>query len=316
MTTHATVQVEALLGSEPPYFVSGRSRSMRTLETAASEIAGTNIPVVIMGESGTGKQVLSRMIHDSSLRRSDTVQRVDCGTLTVETMEVELGRACKAPFAGTIIFDEVGDLNRECQRRLLHMLPDGDNSSRREVLAGRLIATTNQSLEQEVRAGRFRSDLFYRLNGVCLRVPPLRERTEDIKPLVEFFLSKHANQLGKPTPSLSETALARLHKHTWPGNVRELENVAMAIVALGDEEIALADLSSHEVGPHPESEVHPHSLKVAARAASREAERELILKALARTRWNRKRAAAELQISYKSLLYKLKQIGLPNSDPA
>ena len=150
---------------------------------------------------------------------------------------------------------------------------------------------------------------------MCLRLPPLRERREDIVPLAEFFLTKHAAQLGRPRPSLSARTLRAFLDHAWPGNIRELENVVKNVVALGDENIAVAEI----VGRPAEKRSAPavprgYSLKAAARAASREAERELILKALARTRWNRKRAAQELQISYKSLLYKLKQIGLQDSE--
>jgi two-component system response regulator AtoC len=314
MSRQATIQVENGMLSEASFFVSSRSRAMKNLENVATEIAGTGISVLIAGENGTGKQVLARMIHENSPRRGTAPLRVVCGILTADTMGSQLRqRGRKTPFDGTVILDELGELDRESQRKLLHMLPDGESSAR-EVLTARVISTTSQNLEEEVRAGRFRSDLFYRLNGICLRIPPLRERPEDVGPLVEFFLTKLATQLGKAVPVLSASAMARLNEHMWSGNIRELENVAMKIVALGDEQIALADLCGPENGARLEPLTCGHSLKVAARAASREAERELILKALAHTRWNRKRAAEELQISYKSLLYKLKQIGLPNLD--
>jgi two-component system, NtrC family, response regulator AtoC len=167
-----------------------------------------------------------------------------------------------------------------------------------------------------MHAGRFRSELYYRINGVCLRLPPLRDRREDIPLLVEFFLTKYAAQLGRPRPCLSPRTLQILGEHSWPGNIRELENVVKKIVALGDEQLATAELgaAAGETRKTDAAVRHNHSLKAAARAASREAERELIMKALARTRWNRKRAAQELQISYKSLLYKLKQIGFEDSE--
>jgi two-component system, NtrC family, response regulator AtoC len=148
-----------------------------------------------------------------------------------------------------------------------------------------------------------------------LRLPPLRDRREDIPILVEFFLSKHAAQLGRPRPSLSPRTLRMLLDHSWPGNIRELENVVKKIVALGDGNLAIAELATAPAPPRMEVREHRrYSLKAAAKAASREAERELILRALGHTRWNRKRAAQELQISYKSLLYKLKQIGVQDSD--
>jgi two-component system response regulator AtoC len=143
----------------------------------------------------------------------------------------------------------------------------------------------------------------------------LRDRREDIPILVEFFLSKHAAQLGRPRPSLSPRTLRVLLDHSWPGNIRELENVVKKIVALGDGDLATTELAAVPAAPKMEvRESRGYSLKAAAKAASREAERELILRALGHTRWNRKRAAQELQISYKSLLYKLKQIGVEDSE--
>jgi len=188
------------------------------------------------------------------------------------------------------------------------------------MIAARVISTTTKKLDEEIKSDRFRSELYYRLNGVCLRLPPLRERKEDIPMLTEFFLRKHAAQLRRPRPLVSERTLRMFLNHSWPGNIRELENVVKNIVALGEEELGLSSLAVEPPVPAAprasanDSHDHARSLKVAAKAASREAERDLILQALARTRWNRKRAAQELQISYKSLLYKLKQIGLPDSE--
>ncbi len=164
-----------------------------------------------------------------------------------------------------------------------------------------------------MRAGRFRQELYYRIDGVCLRLPPLRRRKEEIPGLVAYFLAKYAALFGRPQFSLSSQSLQILLDHSWPGNIRELENVVKKIVVVGDERIAVADLGpSRAESPSAIGVAEGASLKQAARKASREAERELILKALARTRWNRKRAAQELQISYKALLYKLKQIGIDN----
>ena len=160
-----------------------------------------------------------------------------------------------------------------------------------------------------MKSGRFREDLYYRVSGVCLRLPPLRQRKEDIPYLVSFFLTKYARDFQRPVPQLSGATQRLFQDYAWPGNIRELADAARAIVALGDESLAMGGLRSlltkSEGGGNGES----ISLKQASRAASREAEKELILKALTRTRWNRRRAAQELQISYKALLYKLKQIG-------
>lgn len=290
-------------------FMASASDAMKTLESVAREIAATNIPVLITGESGTGKQSLARRIHEMSLRREDGLLWIVCGMATPETLVSELRLAKGKPqTAGTVILDGIDELDRECQRKLLHSLPESESRLSKDVLAARLISTAAQNLEQQVRSGSFRSDLYYRVNGFSLRIPPLRERREDIPLLLDFFFAKHESRFERPRPSLSQTTIARLKEHEWSGNVRELENLVMKILAIGDEEIALADLSAL---PPPVNTATVHSLKAAARSASREAERELILRALERTRWNRKRAAQELQVSYKSLLYKIKQIGLP-----
>jgi len=296
-------------------FIVGESRAMKTLETIASEIAATDMPVLILGESGTGKRVLARRIHETSARRAESVLRVVCGAVTAQTFASQLRLDEGRPsFAGTALLDGIDELDRECQRKLLHSLPDADNGSSGNVLTARIASTGNHELEDQVRSGQFRRDLYYRLNAVCLRIPPLRERREDIPLLVEFFLTKHAARFERARPCLSKETVARLRDHHWSGNVRELENAVLKILAIGDEEIALADLfvPPSDSGP-PMRNGNASSLKAAARTASREAERELILKALERTKWNRKRAAQDLQVSYKSLLYKLKQIGVAES---
>jgi DNA-binding NtrC family response regulator len=216
-----------------------------------------------------------------------------------------------------VLLDEISELDAQCQPRLLNALPDADDfpgNGGGIKFAGRLICTTSRNLEDELRSGRFREELYYRINGVCLRLPPLRHRREDIALLADYFLSKYAAAFNRPRPALSARAQTELADYAWPGNVRELENVIRKLVALGDERAALEDLRPVTEFGAAESaaagDAERHSLKAAARAASRQAERELILKVLGRTRWNRKRAAQELQISYKALLYKLKQIGL------
>lgn len=292
--------------------VGSQSTPMRAVENIASEIASTSIPVLITGESGTGKKELARWIHQSSRSTDKALLSIACATLTPETITSQLRlHDRKEPSVGTVVFDDVADLARDCQHRLLHVLPDDDAVPQPERLAARVISTTSENLEDEVRTGRFRDDLYYRLSGVCLRIPPLRDRREDIPLLVGQMLTKHSARLKKQLPVLSELSMERLMEHSWPGNVRELENTVMKIVAL-DERIALADLAKAPVAPRTTHSIgNERSLKSAARAASQAAEREMILKTLTRTQWNRKRAAQELRVSYKSLLYKIKQIGLP-----
>ena len=194
---------------------------------------------------------------------------------------------------------------------LLSLLSDGEQKCGSGEAALRFISSTSNDLEKEIDAGRFRRELYFRINGVVLRLPPLRERKEDIHDLLEYFLTKHAGELKKQVPAMNDSALELLISYNWPGNIRELENVAKKIVALGDASVALGDLRATQATLPSASETLRFSpLKAAARAASRRTEKELILQALERTRWNRKRAARELQISYKSLLYKIKQIGV------
>jgi DNA-binding NtrC family response regulator len=195
---------------------------------------------------------------------------------------------------------------------LLSLLPDEENLDSSEG-AFRLISSASINLETEVEAGRFRRELFFRLNGACLRLPPLRNRAEDIPALLDHFLSKHARLLKKPVPvpAALEAAIPSLFGCPWPGNIRELENLARKMVAFGNVQLAMRDLTSaRAIEPPASASGHVTSLKAASRAASVKAERELILQALERTHWNRKRAARELQISYKSLLYKIKNIGV------
>ena len=311
--------IDMLTGNSGDRFVSGSSAAIRTLLGVLSELAPTNIPILLVGESGTGKQVIAHVLHSMSARRAEPFLKISCASITPESFNAELGLNGNgnAPHAaaGSVFFDEIGDLDPACQKLLLCALPDGEADTHAATMKMRVISTTNRDLDEEMRAGHFRSELYYRINGVCLRVPPLRERKGDIPELVEFFLTKYAAQLGRPRPTVSEATMQNFQSHSWPGNIRELENVVKKVVALGDEHFAFTERVDTPIAPST-SEAHVHSLKAAARAASREAERELILKTLTRTRWNRKRAAQELQISYKSLLYKLKQIGLDDKGAA
>jgi len=301
-------------------FVAGASRAMQSLESVIAEIAQTNIPVLLVGESGTGKEMFANRVHRLSGNEGKALARVRCAAMNASSFPAELGFGASGGNGtvqreiGTVFFDEISELDTACQRSLLCVLPDDEGDDREGLLRARVVSTTSRNLDEEVRAGRFRSELYYRINGVCLRLPPLRERKDDIVPLAEAFLTKHAAKLGRARPAISTETWNALMNYSWPGNIRELENVVKKIVALGDEQLAMVELTEPAAAPrHGEPGAAAHSLKAAARAASREAERELILEALTRTRWNRKRAAQDLQISYKSLLYKLKQIGFGDS---
>jgi two-component system, NtrC family, response regulator AtoC len=313
---------ESLMTNEETGFVSGLSPAMRTVESVVTEIASTDIPILLVGESGTGKEIFAKRVHSLSRRNGKPLLRIPCASMNPTTLIATLGlstngqNGADTEGSGTAFFDEISELDAACQRHLLCALPEGNATGRDGLLTARMVSATSRNLDEEMRAGRFRNELYYRLNGICLRLPPLRERKEDIPLLVEWFLTKHAMELSKARPCLSPRTLRLFLDHAWPGNIRELENVVKKIVALGDEHLAVAEWeTTQSERPVAQVAVVPlvYSLKAASRAASREAERELILKALARTHWNRKRAAQELQISYKSLLYKLKQIAFEES---
>jgi DNA-binding NtrC family response regulator len=210
----------------------------------------------------------------------------------------------------------VSQLVLEKQTRLLNLLPDGERAFALNCLTSRIISTSSKDFADEMRDGTFSEKLYYRLNGICLRIPSLRQRKEDIPHLLAAFLAKYANLLGRQQPQIKNSTLDLLMQHSWPGNVRELENVVRKIVILGDDDLVISDLTANTDQTPPKkpspsgAHVSPRSLKQASREASRKAERQLILESLERTHWNRKRSARELQISYKAMLYKLKQLGL------
>jgi two-component system response regulator AtoC len=313
-----TVSSAPLIPQECGTWVAPVSQPMRTIENIIAEIAPTNIPILLIGESGTGKEALARRIHILSKQSEAPLVKITCAWMTSDKLASELTGHLRGPNhgewnkTGTLLFDELSDLDPACQVHLLHVLPDGETVPRAASIISRVISSTARDLEAEMQAARFRRELYYRINGVCLRLPPLRDRREDIPALAEFLLVKHASQMGRPRRTLGPETLRVLMDYGWPGNIRELENVLRKIVALGDERLAISELRSarpESVKPGPFVSRN-YSLKAAARAASREAERQLIMEALTRTHWNRKRAAQDLQISYKSLLYKLKQIGI------
>jgi two-component system, NtrC family, response regulator AtoC len=299
----------------------GQSAVMQSLNAMVAEIAKTGIPILLIGESGTGKEVYARLIHRVSVLGGAPLKKVSCAALDAGRLLAQVQEGLRTDggigsvSAQTLYLDGVDELDLSSQRVLLALLSDSEPKNDREELAVRFISSTSSNLEKEIEAGRFRRELYFRINGVVLRLPPLRERKEDIPALLEYFLTKHASELKKKVPVTNGDVLELLTSYGWPGNIRELENVAKKIVALEDPTLALSDLRATPANLPRSNETRRVSpLKAAARAASRRTERELILQALQRTRWNRKRAASELQISYKSLLYKIKQIGVQESE--
>ncbi|MGA2346947.1 MAG: sigma 54-interacting transcriptional regulator [Candidatus Sulfotelmatobacter sp.] len=293
-------------------FVEGVSASMRPVEAVIRELAQRDVPVLVLAEPGAGKHATAQRIHQMSQRSAQPFRWFQCLGLTPEDLEALREREKKdgePQSAGTIYLEELADLSAECQARLLEALPQSEGNGAGGSERARLICGSARDLEVEVKRGRLREDIYYRISGVCLRLPPLRQRKEDIPFLMGHFLRKYARDFRHPVPNLSAETLRLFLDYAWPGNLRELEDAARVLAALGDEQVALGGLRALLRKPDAGNHGAGISLKAASKAASREAEKELILNALTRTRWNRRRAAEELQISYKALLYKLKQIG-------
>ena len=277
------------------------SAGMRTVEAVIRELSQNDVPVLVVAEHGSGKAAAAARIHVLSSRASEPFQVYQGREANEEILAAHDGQG------GTVYLQEVGDLSAAAQKELVRQIGlNGNSELQRRV--PRFICGTSRELEPEVKAGKFREDLYYGISGVCLRLPPLRQRKEDIPVLRDWFLSAAARDFCRTVPVLSPETQNFFLEYNWPGNIRELKDAARAIVALGDETLAMGGLRSllRRVDRGGGEKI---SLKDAARAASREAEREIILQVLTRTRWNRRRAAQELQISYKALLYKLKQIG-------
>jgi two-component system response regulator AtoC len=278
------------------------SAGMRTVEAVIRELSQNDVPVLVVGEHGSGKAAAAARIHVLSSRTAEPFQVYQGREARAEVLAAGDGQG------GTVYLQEVGDLTAAAQKELVRQIGlNGNGAAQRR--APRYICGTSCELEPEVKAGKFREDLYYGISGVCLRLPPLRQRKEDIPVLRDWFLSAAARDFCRAVPALSSETQNFFLEYNWPGNIRELKDAARAIVALGDETLAMGGLRSLLRRVDHGANGEKISLKDAARAASREAEREIILQVLTRTRWNRRRAAQELQISYKALLYKLKQIG-------
>jgi two-component system response regulator AtoC len=313
-------------------------RAMVRLQEVARRVADTDVPVLITGESGVGKEVLARFLHDHSHRRTKAFVKVNCAALPHELLESELFGHQKGAFTGaiadrpgkfeladrgTIFLDEIGEMSPLLQAKLLHVLQDGEFSrvgGRTMKVDARVVAATNKRLEEAVRQKEFRADLYYRLNVVRITIPPLRERPVDIQLLLQHFLKKYAHKYQRSTRALPEKLLEAFLRYDWPGNIRELENAVKRFVVLQDVDGSLDELGRFTgetpvavpAPPVPAPKPEPAlpattSLKEAASMAAETAEKELILRALHATAWNRKKAARDLNICYKSLLNKLKR---------
>ena len=281
---------------------------MSTFSQVITELAGSNVPVLLLGEPGVGKHMVARQIHDAAPWRDGPFLQCQCSRVDENQIKDSFRFGSDGgERPSTIYLERIEALSSSAQRALLSCMEPKEG----RAIWPRVIASGTSELEMDVRTGRFREDLFYRLSGVCLPIPPLRYRKEDIAGLAEQYLEKYAQEFHRPKPELTPTLLRFLQSHPWVGNLHELEQAMRTVVAVGNVKVAIAALQSSGSGNGREKRngTDAISLKQVARAASQRAERELILKVLSRTQWNRKKAAQELRISYKALLYKLKEIG-------
>src|SRR5579863_3218209 len=317
------------------FFVAA-SPIMRKLRSQAALVANVDIPVLMLGESGTGKEVMARLIHKLSPRAHRTFLKVNCAAVPADLLESELfgyeaGAFTGANHAkpgkfelcnkGTILLDEIGEMPPILQAKLLHVLQDQQFSrlgSRSVIKVDvRILAATNIDIPQALAAKRLREDLYYRLNAFTLQLPPLRERKEEIPILLKHFMTSMAERYARPQLPLSPQMLEACQAHSWPGNLRELNNFLKRYLILGDENLAVAELQPKNDSPGggrsepgTRSSESGGGLKSLARSAKDEAEALAITQALEQTNWNRKQAAVILQISYKALLYKIRQYGI------
>jgi two-component system response regulator AtoC len=320
---------------EEDTFVTANAQ-MREIEELADQVGWSEAPVLIQGETGTGKEVLARLLHARSQRASKPLVKLNCAALPSELIESELFGYQRGAFTGafqnklgmfeladggTIMLDEIGDMDYKLQAKLLQVLQDhtfnrlgGKEAIQVDV---RVMSATHRDLEEAIADGTFRQDLYYRLDVISLHLPALRERREDVLGLAEVLLRKHAAP-GSPLPTITPSLRQALLAHDWPGNIRELENLMRKLLVLQAPEMIASELHTKAARkelarPMPpageRSDVAEPILEKVSKA-NHEAESEAIMAALNATRWNRRQAAFVLKIDYKALLYKMKKLGI------
>ena len=309
------------------------SKRMREVEAQAQMVARSDIPVLILGESGTGKEIVAMYTHQMSRRAGRMFLKVNCAAMPADLLESELFGYEQGAFTGatkskpgkfetcdggTIFLDEIGEMPPALQAKLLHVLQDGTFSrlgSRGPTKTDvRVIAATNVNMKDAMARKTFREDLYYRLNGLSLVLPPLRERLDEIPAMAAYFMRKGAKKYDLQPLPISAALLEALGQYSWPGNLRELENVINRYLILQDEKAVIAELDQARSAPVLPEKAQGHmeagGLKKLVRGLKGEAESSVIAGVLEETGWNRKAAANDLQISYKALLYKIKQYDL------
>lgn len=311
------------------------SQKMLKIRQQILQIAPVDVPVFVSGESGVGKEVVARMIHLRSSRRHQAFVKVNCAAIPGELLESELFGFEQGAFTGalrakpgkfemankgTIFLDEIAEMSPHLQAKLLQVLQDGQFArlgARGMIQVDvRVLAATNVEVQEAMRSGRFREDLYYRLSVLSLHIPPLRERSDEIPMLFRHFLVKYAEKFQKTVPDPPPHVIEAAFRYTWPGNLRELENFVKRYVILEDCEGSLRELlemteARQRIAPNEEAAApREQGLKALVRSLKDEAEMEAIAEALEKTNWCRKDAAKLLGISYKALLYKMRQFNL------
>jgi two-component system response regulator AtoC len=328
--------------SEGYQFIASNPKMLRIKELVA-QIANTDVSVFIQGESGVGKEIIAREIHEGSPRRDKPFIKVNCAALPSELLESELFGYERGAFTGafrlkqgkfelanfgTLFLDEIGDMAPSLQAKLLHVLQDSEYSrlggKKNVTIDVRIIAATNQDLEEAMQEGTFREDLYYRLNVVSIVIPPLRERKEEIPLLCDHFMRKYNRKYNGGLTALPPRVLQTLSKYEWPGNIRELENVMKRLVILNNTDQIIEELTQKINAQTPperpehdmrwadshSAEVPAAGLKNMSKNLTLNAEREMIIKTLQQTQWNRKQAADLLNVSYKTLLNKIRKLDI------
>jgi two-component system response regulator AtoC len=312
----------------PMDVIFGRSPIMSAAREKLDRIADTAVPVLIQGESGTGKEIFARLLHAQSNRSQAAWVKVTCPAIPHSLVESELFGYEKGAFTGayatkrgrvevahggTLFLDEVGGLDLSIQAKLLQVLQDGSfmrvGAQESRSVSTRLICAAIGNLKQQVEEGSFRLDFFYRINAVTIELPSLRQRLVDLPMLIDYFMEEHSRMYRVAPKPLSREVMRVMQRYSWPGNIRQLENMIRTYVLMGDEEALVSELAP---APHaqeiPEIDIaKPISLKEITKAATRGLEREIILRVLQANGWSRRKTAKWLNISYRSLLYKLQE---------
>jgi len=332
-TVSDDVEVESL---EDDLFFLAASPQMKQIRAQVALVAKVDVPVLLLGESGVGKEILARLIHKMSIRAHRPLLKVNCAALPAELLESELFGYEAGAFTGaqrskpgkfeqcnkgTILLDEIGEMSTPLQAKLLHVLQDGSFSrlgSRSNVTVDvRVLAATNVNIEEAIAHKTLREDLYYRLNAFTMHIPPLRERREEIPLLLKHFMNRLSERYAHAPLSYSERLVRACMLYHWPGNLRELGNFVKRYLVLQDEDMAISELEAKGKGQgngladassgSAATAAPEGGLKSLVRSLKDEAELRAIEQALVATNWNRKLAAARLNISYKALLYKIKQ---------